>query len=182
MKMNFNNFFEMMKVFVYSELNKNFFKEDTQERVTKCLLKLDENKSIPSTMVDEVAELLTTSAEDGFENGFKVACELLNLIFNPNGSKTDVSNKRGIPFNDETIFDMLYYDNKIAETVGVIYPKELEEKMLKLNSDLKRKINPTNEKDFQLFDELDEIKADLSAECFKSGLFTGINLMKYLLK
>lgn len=80
MKMDFNNFFEMMKVFTYSELNKDFFKEDTQERVTKCLLKLDENKSIPSTMVDEVAELLTTSAEESFENGFKTACELLQMI------------------------------------------------------------------------------------------------------
>lgn len=180
--MDFNNFFKMMKVFVYSELNKDFFKEDTSERVNKCLLKLDENKNISSTMVEEVAELLTISAEDGFENGFKMACELLNLIFNPNGSKTDVSNKHGIPFNDETIFDMLYYDNKVANSSGGIYPKELDERMMELDIDLKRKINPTTKEDFQLFNELDEIEADLSAECFKSGLFTGINLMKYLLK
>ena len=170
MKMDFNKFFEMIKVFVYNELNKDFFKENTGERIDKCLIELEENENISDNMFEEIAELLNTSAEDGFETGFKTACELLSLILNPNGSKTGVSNKCGIPFNDEAIFDMLYY------------PKELDKRMVELDIDLKRKINPTTKEDFQLFNELDEIEADLSAECFKSGFYSGINLMKYLLK
>lgn len=178
MKMDFNNFFEMMKVFTYSELNKDFFKEDTQKRVTKCLLKLDENKSIPSTMVDEVAELLTTSAEEGFENGFKTVCELLQMIFISNNQQ-NIEDKKGMVFNDEDFFKMIYFFNDFAYSIDIV-SDETNQKILELDNLLTKELS--SEQYSKISSKIDIIEADLQSDCFKSGLFTGINLMKYLLK
>jgi len=65
-----------------SKLNKNIFSDETSEHYGKITEKLNaiEDKR---EMEDEILNLITESADDGFEEGFKTACNLIHSLLVP---------------------------------------------------------------------------------------------------
>ncbi|MGM9969223.1 MAG: hypothetical protein ACI35S_02375, partial [Anaeroplasma sp.] len=87
--------------------------------------------------------------------------------------------KKGMVFNDKTFFDMVYYNNDDTYSTD-IYSDETAHKINELDNLLKEKLS--SQEYLELSSKINVVEADLQSDCFKSGLFTGINLMKYLLK
>lgn len=81
-------------------------------------------------------------------------------------------------FDDETFFEMIYFNDLVYSCD--IYSDEMSDKIVELDNLLEKELS--SEQRSKISPKIDIVEADLQSDCFKSGLFIGINLMKYLLK
>lgn len=178
MKIDFNVFLEMVKTLKYDVLKESFVSKTTDKKFTEYLFSLDERKELSNDELETLCYYFNKHSEEGFEEGFKVACEILQMMFITNNQQ-HTTTKKGMVFNDKTFFDMVYYNNDDTYSTD-IYSDETAHKINELDNLLKEKIS--SQEYLELSSKINVVEADLQSDCFKSGLFTGINLMKYLLK
>lgn len=155
-------------------LQKNIFSDETSEHYEKITKKLNNIEDI-GEMEDEILRLVTESSEDGFEEGFKTACNLIHSLLMPQKIKR---NNTETLFDNKWLFDMMYdfleekhigaYSDKTAERID-------EQENMIYNTVPKEKAS-------ELIEYIGETNSDIWTESFETGVHIGIDMMKYLMK
>mgnify|MGYP004543683343 CR=1 FL=1 len=157
-----------------SKLNKNIFSDETSEHYGKITEKLNaiEDKR---EMEDEILNLITESADDGFEEGFKTACNLIHSLLIPQKIKR---NNTKTLFDNKWLFDMMY--DFLEEKHISAYSDKTAERMDEQENMIYNTVS--KEKASELIEYIGETNSDIWTESFETGVHIGIDMMKYLMK
>lgn len=171
MKLNLESIIKSAVEYKISTLNENVFSDETLKHFNKIAEELKKVEDFKNMEV-EILTLVVEGSEDGFEEGFKTACNLIHSLLIP------MKNSKDNIFNDMIFLEMV---SRFIDINNInMYTDSMQER-LDIQEEMILKSLPKSEAR-QLLDYTFDVNNQICAEGFATGIHIGIDMMKYLMK